>query len=96
VGFVSGVEMMHPDKGAEMFLYELSVAEPFRRRGIGSALVGALRELAEGRGCYGMWVLTDDDNVAACATYASAGAAAPTTHVMYAWDFERETSDGGQ
>jgi hypothetical protein len=26
-GFVSGVEMSHPDKGTEMFLYELSVAE---------------------------------------------------------------------
>ncbi|TXS40455.1 GNAT family N-acetyltransferase, partial [Streptomyces sp. uw30] len=39
VGFVSGVETVHPDKGAEMFLYELGVAEPFRRRGIGRALV---------------------------------------------------------
>ncbi len=35
VGMVSGVELTHPDKGAEMFLYELGVAEPFRGRGIG-------------------------------------------------------------
>src|SRR5438445_7764324 len=27
VGFVSGVEMTHPDKGTEMFLYELGVDE---------------------------------------------------------------------
>ncbi|HAC45075.1 MAG TPA: GNAT family N-acetyltransferase, partial [Chloroflexi bacterium] len=26
-GFVSGVEVTHPDKGAEMFLYELAVDE---------------------------------------------------------------------
>ena len=28
VGFVSGVEMTHPDKDTEMFLYELAVDEP--------------------------------------------------------------------
>ena len=39
MGFVSGVEVTHPDKGTEMFLYELAVDEPFRRRGIGRALV---------------------------------------------------------
>jgi GNAT superfamily N-acetyltransferase len=39
VGFVSGVETAHPDKGTEMFLYELSVAEAHRRRGIATALV---------------------------------------------------------
>ena len=31
-GFVSGVEMTHPDKGTEMFLYELEVEESLRRR----------------------------------------------------------------
>ncbi len=41
VGFVSGVETSHPDKGTEMFLYELGVDEPYRRRGIGRALVAA-------------------------------------------------------
>src|SRR5688500_17224144 len=61
-GFVSGVEMTHPDKGTEMFLYELGVDEAYRRRGIGKALVSALRDLAIERGCYGMWVLTDADN----------------------------------
>lgn len=34
-GMVSGIEMLHPDKGTEMCLYELSVDEPFRGRGIG-------------------------------------------------------------
>ena len=45
-GFVSGVELTHPDKGTEMFLYELGVDDRFRRRGIGKALVAALAELA--------------------------------------------------
>ena len=69
VGFVSGVETVHPDKGTEMFLYELAVDESAQRQGIGTALVAALRELAVERGCYGMWVLTDHDNDAALATY---------------------------
>ncbi len=34
-GFVSGVETTHPDKGTEMFLYELSVHPDARKRGVG-------------------------------------------------------------
>ena len=67
-GFVSGVELTHPDKGTEMFLYELGVEEQFRGRGIGGALVERIRDLARERGCYGMWVLTGGQNKAALAT----------------------------
>ena len=86
-GFVTGVEMSHPDKGMEMFLYELGVDEGARGRGAGTALVGALRELARERGCYGMWVLTDDDNAAAVATYRRAGGAEPDPQVLIDWTF---------
>jgi len=87
VGFVSGVEMTHPDKGTEMFLYELGVDEPARRRGIGRSLVEALAALAEERGCYDMWTATDTDNVAARATYARAGAQTNPPQLMLEWDF---------
>ena len=46
VGFVSGVETTHPDKGTEMFLYELAVAEDARNRGVGRSLVAALADIA--------------------------------------------------
>lgn len=85
-GFVTGVETTHPDKGTEMFLYELSVGEAFRGRGIGTALVRALADLARERGCYGMWVLTDDDNAAALAAYAAAGGRVDGRQVMLSWD----------
>ncbi|MEY2424081.1 MAG: aminoglycoside 3-N-acetyltransferase [Acidimicrobiaceae bacterium] len=88
VGFVSGVEMTHPDKGTEMFLYELAVDDRWQRRGVGSSLVAALRDLAHERGCYGMWVLTDDDNDAALATYTSAGGSR-SSQVMLDWDWSR-------
>jgi ribosomal protein S18 acetylase RimI-like enzyme len=90
VGFVTGVEMTHPDKGTEMFLYELGVEAPFRRRGYGTALVRALAELARARRCYGMWVLTDEDNAAALATYVAAGARREPAQVMLSWTFAEE------
>ena len=87
VGFVSGVETTHPDKGTEMFLYELSVEEPSRRRGVGRRLVEALAALAEKRGCYGMWVGTEPENVAARATYERAGGRITPAHLMVEWAF---------
>jgi len=87
VGFVSGVEVTHPDKGTEMFLYELAVAEGFRRRGFGGALVARLASLAEERGCYGMWVLTDGENKPALVTYAASGGSAETGQVVVVWTF---------
>ncbi|HET7171378.1 MAG TPA: GNAT family N-acetyltransferase [Gaiellales bacterium] len=88
VGFVSGVEMTHPDKGTEMFLYELGVAPEARSRGIGRALVAALSELAQDRGCYGMWVLTDDGNPAALRAYAAAGGVREhPDNALLSWSF---------
>ena len=85
-GFVSGVELTHPDKGTEMFLYELGVDDRFRRRGIGKALVAALAELARESGCYGMWVLTDSDNSGAVRTYKSAAPVSDQSEsLMLSW-----------
>ena len=87
-GFVTGVEMTHPDKGTEMFLYELAVHEEHRNRGVGRALVRALAALAREHGCYGMWVLTDEDNAAALAAYRAAGGGDPEANVMLSWTFD--------
>ncbi|WP_326551757.1 GNAT family N-acetyltransferase [Micromonospora sp. NBC_01813] len=87
-GMITGVEMTHPDKGTEMFLYELGVDDAYQGRGIGRALVAALAELARGRGCFGMWVITDGDNAAALATYRRAGGASEDGQVVLAWTFD--------
>ncbi|OKK07778.1 GNAT family acetyltransferase [Streptomyces sp. CB03234] len=94
-GMVSGVEMLHPDKGTEMCLYELSVDERYRRRGIGRALTEALAAVARERGCYDMWVGVDTDNGPALATYRSAGADDDGEFAMLTWGFgdEAEKAD---
>jgi RimJ/RimL family protein N-acetyltransferase len=84
-GFVSGVEITHPDKGTEMMLYELAVDEAHRRRGYGRALIDALAGRARDRGCYGMFVLVDTDNAVALATYASTHPAESASAVMLTW-----------
>lgn len=88
VGFVTGVQMTHPDKGTEMFLYELGVDETARGRGVGTALVRALADVARSSGCYGMWVLTDDDNVAAVRAYTAAGGSDQQLTTMISWQFD--------
>lgn len=86
-GFISGVEMTHPDKGTEMLVYELGVDEQFRGMGIARALIERLKSIAVDRGCFGMWVLTDESNVAALATYQSAGGKSESGQVVLAWTF---------
>ncbi|MFD7322872.1 GNAT family N-acetyltransferase [Streptomyces sp. NPDC059875] len=87
-GLVSGIEMLHPDKGVELCLYELSVDEAYRRRGIGRALTEALAAEARERGCYDMWVGVDTDNGPALATYRSAGATDDGGFTMLTWEFD--------
>ena len=91
VGMISGVEMTHPDKGTEMFVYELGVAPTARLQGIGARLVTELATIARRNGCYGMWVGTETDNAAALATYRRAGATEETAFILLNWDL----IDGG-
>ena len=77
VGFALAHELprRHGDR-AKLFVYELDVAESHRRRGIASALLGRVAELAPERGIRAGFVLTEPDNGAANALYRSAGGAA--------------------
>jgi ribosomal protein S18 acetylase RimI-like enzyme len=80
VGFAFGYVLpRRHGKPAAMFVYEIEVAESHRRRGVGAELMRALlAEAPEG------YVLTEPDNEAANALYASLGGTRVDT-VM--WDF---------
>lgn len=85
-GFVSGVEIAHPDKGVEVLLYELGVDEAYRRRGIGRSLVEALADLARELGCRQMWVPIDAEDDVAEAVYRAAGAGPVEAAGILSWD----------
>lgn len=91
VGMISGVEMTHPDKGTEMFLYELGVSESARGQGVATGLVRALEIVAKDAGCYGMWVACESDNLGALATYRRADATDEANVTMFSWEFPRST-----
>jgi ribosomal protein S18 acetylase RimI-like enzyme len=89
-GFVTGIELLHPDKERpEMFIYELGVDERFRRRGVAAALLRRLLEICAERGCREMFVLTDEDNVAAMATYRKAGGKREPDSVLWLWSWPK-------
>ncbi len=88
IRMITGVETTHPDKGTEMFVYELGVDESRQRQGIATQLVQALESLARARGCYGMWVAVEPGNEAALAAYRRAGAHGREDAVIYSWDFD--------
>jgi aminoglycoside 3-N-acetyltransferase I len=80
VGFLRGTELGQLDSARkQMFLYEVGVAEPHRRQGIGARLVNELLRYCEERGFEEVFVLTDDPaNVAAERLYRSTGAVTET------------------
>lgn len=88
VGFATGIEALHPDKGVEILLYELGVDEAHRRRGIGRALTSRMLALAEEIGGYGMWVPVEPGNDPAVATYRSAGSGEPEEAIILTWSLE--------
>ena len=90
VGMISGVETTHPDKGTEMFVYELGVAPAARLQGVATELARTLADIARKSGCYGMWVATEPDNEAAKATYRKAGANEEAPFALLSWDLTTE------
>jgi len=83
VGFAFGYVLprRHGD-AAILFVYEIGVDEPYRRRGIGKEL---MQRLAEEAGTGEGFVLTDPENAAANALYRSVEG---TPSEVVEWDFE--------
>jgi ribosomal protein S18 acetylase RimI-like enzyme len=87
-GFVSAVELLHPDKmKPEVFVYELGVDPEFRRRGVATELMSDLIGMCQERDCGEMFVLTDEANVAAMTTYRKAGGRREADSVMFYWQW---------
>lgn len=86
VGLVLAHELLrrHGDRST-LFVYEVEVDGEHRRRGIATALLGRLAELARGCGIREAFVLTEVGNEPANALYCSLGG---TVTRVNQWDFE--------
>lgn len=73
VGFASGVNYIHPDKPAELWINEVGVAPTHHRRGVARALLELLFGVGRREGCATAWVLTERENGPAMRLYQSCG-----------------------
>lgn len=79
VGWVWGMRQRHVSGYTQLQLYEIEVAEPWRRKGVGRRLMTALLDLARREGHAKMWLFTSADNVPAKALYEAMGGG-PSMH----------------
>lgn len=64
----------------EVYLYDLAVAEPQRRRGIATALIDRLRAIARDRGAWVVYVQADHGDDPAIALYTKLGVREDVMH----------------
>ena len=70
----------------EMYIYDLAVAEPHRRRGIATALIERCREIAAERGAWVIFVQADYEDAPAVALYEKMGRREEVLHFDIAVD----------
>ena len=85
VAFASGCILLHPDKQPSMFINEVSTRESHRRKGYAKAVSRALIERARARGCNGIWLGTEPENIPARSLYRKLGGE-ECSIVGYGWD----------
>ena len=79
-GLVAYVLEKFEQERSEIYIYDLAVAADHRRRGIATALIQALRQLAAARGASTIYVQADLGDEAAIALYTGLGAREDVLH----------------
>ncbi len=85
VGMITATILLHPDKPPALFINEVGTRDSHRRRGIASALMARMIEIARARGCRGIWLGTEPDNEAALGLYRKLGGT-QENFVGFGWD----------
>jgi ribosomal protein S18 acetylase RimI-like enzyme len=65
---------------SEIYIYDLAVDEPFRRRGIATSLINKLRSVAVERGAWVIYVQADRDDAPAVELYSKLGVREDVLH----------------
>ncbi len=71
VGMATGFHYVHPDKPPQLWINEVGVSPAWRRRGVATALLERVLELADELECTDVWLLTERENLPARALYES-------------------------
>lgn len=81
VGALAAYELQKFEQArSEFYIYDLAVNEPFRRRGIASALIVALQQIAAERGASVIFVQADYGDDPAIALYTALGTREDVMH----------------
>jgi ribosomal protein S18 acetylase RimI-like enzyme len=74
VGALAAYELVkYEQERSEFYIYDLAVAEPFRRRGVARRLIEALKPIARSAGAWVIFVQADRGDEPAVALYRSMG-----------------------
>lgn len=65
---------------SEVYIYDLAVDEPFRRRGVATGLIDTLRGVAAERGAWVIYVQADPEDAPAVALYSKLGTREDVLH----------------
>ena len=79
-GLVAYVLDKFEQQRSEIYIYDLAVAEAYRRRGISTALIGALQRIGTARGAYVIFVQADHGDDPAIALYTGLGTREDVLH----------------
>ncbi|QHQ63388.1 GNAT family N-acetyltransferase [Anaerocolumna sedimenticola] len=91
VGYLIAYELQRPDREQSMmFLYDITVIDEYRKRGIGTALVEKLKSLCTTKPMMKMFVPTNRSNISAVGLYQKTGAIPSNDidEVFLTWDFD--------
>ncbi|MGX7926756.1 N-acetyltransferase family protein [Tsuneonella sp. HG094] len=81
VGALTAYEFMKPEsERRELYIYDLAVADQWRRRGVATALIDAVRALARSRGGWVIFVQADYTDPPAIALYQKLGTREEVLH----------------
>ncbi len=87
IGGLTAYILQKPEQErSEMYIYDLAVAEAFRRLGIATGLIEALKPIARDHGCTVIFVQADPGDDPAIALYASLGEREDVHHFDIAVD----------
>ena len=75
IGYLFAYELQRPDRDQSMmFLYDITVIDEYRKKGVGTALVDRLKALCTNRHIMKMFVPTSRSNIPAVNLYQKTGA----------------------